>query len=236
MDQVGLLKINVEGAELSVLGGIRPEHWTRIKQVCIEVEHAATSGPLIVSTLRRAGYTVHTQRDWMVSQDADVSYVYATRDPGPPPASPGWHARRQPQLLTARELHRHAASLLPPAMRPSQIIFMEALPRLPNGKVSRRDLPQPDLPDPREPAAVSGAAGSPREILREIWRTALATDQVNDDDDFVSLGGHSLLALRVATRVRQVTGAEISPSGCLRAVSFAQWAGEVLRACGTVRA
>ncbi len=159
VDQVDLLKINVEGAEVAVLRGLRPEHWHRIRQVCLEVEHAATAEPLIVSMLAQAGFTVRTQRDWMVSRDADVSYVYATRE-GEAAAPPSaWHPRRQPQLLTAREIHRHAASLLPPAMRPGQVIFLETMPRLPNGKLSRRDLPRPDLPDPLEPAAIPGAGG-----------------------------------------------------------------------------
>ncbi|GII64842.1 hypothetical protein Skr01_49270 [Sphaerisporangium krabiense] len=235
VDRVDLLKINVEGAEGGVLDGVRPGHWARVRQVCLEVEHSTVAGPPIVATLKEAGFTVHTQHDWTVGRDADVSYVYATRDadPAPPsPARPGAH--RPPELLTAREIHRHAAALLPPAMRPGHVVFLEDLPRLPNGKVSRRDLPPPDLPP--ETAVVPGGDGSPREVLREIWRVALGMDQINDDDDFVSLGGHSLLALRVTARVRQVTGADIGPGRCLRATSFAGWAGEVLRAADAVRA
>lgn len=127
-----------------------------------------------------------------------------------------------------RELRRHVADLLPPAMRPAHLVFLEELPRLPNGKVSRHGLPAADRPEPWDSAP--DACAAPRDLLRRIWRTALATDEVGDEDDFVSLGGHSLLALEVAAQVRQATGAEVSPGGCLRATGFARWADEVLGA------
>ena len=37
LERVGLLKVDVERAELAVLRGIRPEHWRRIRQVVMEV-------------------------------------------------------------------------------------------------------------------------------------------------------------------------------------------------------
>ena len=36
LERVGLLKVDVERAELAVLRGIRPEHWRRIRQVVME--------------------------------------------------------------------------------------------------------------------------------------------------------------------------------------------------------
>lgn len=226
--RVDLLKINVEGAESGVLRGVRPEHWARVRQVCMEVENGSVAIPPIAALLREAGFTVHTQADWAVGRDADVSYVYATRDSESPTGVPRGTVAPRRELLTAREIHRHTAEVLPQAMRPSHIVFVEDLPRLPNGKVSRHDLPPADLPAPGDVGAGTGAA--PREALREIWRMVLAMDRINDDDDFVSLGGHSLLALRVSARVREAIGVETSPSRCLRAESFAQWAAELLRA------
>ncbi|MFD6939098.1 amino acid adenylation domain-containing protein [Streptomyces goshikiensis] len=234
MERIDLLKVNTEGAELSVLRGIRPEHWERIGQVCLEVENSSVVGAEIEEILTGAGFTVHTVDDWSVGADADVTYVYATQDSGP--AGTAVTAVTKPAvrpaevLLTARELRRYAGDLLPPAMRPSQVIFVEELPRLPNGKVARRELPPPPAlagPADREP---TGEADGWVERLREIWREVLSVDEVMDDDDFVTLGGHSLLALRVSARLRRLTGMEISPSSCLRAPSFAAWLATVPQA------
>ncbi|MGW7435564.1 amino acid adenylation domain-containing protein [Streptomyces sp. NPDC054849] len=231
MDRIDLLKVNTEGAELSVLRGIRPEHWKLIGQVCLEVERSSTVGVEIKEILTDAGFTVHTVDDWSVGTDADVTYVYATRDSGSAgPAVALSEVRPSEVLLTARELRRYAGDLLPPAMRPSQFIFVEELPRLPNGKVARRELPPPpSLAGPAD-GSRTGEADVWAERLREIWREVLSVDEVMDDDDFVMLGGHSLLALRVSARVRRLTGVEISPSWCLRAPSFAAWLAAVPQA------
>ncbi|MFG1653244.1 amino acid adenylation domain-containing protein [Micromonospora sp. NPDC049275] len=230
--RVDLLKINTEGAELSVLRGLRPDHWPMVRQVCLEVESSSTVGPAIRTILRDAGFTVNEVSDWSVGADADVTYVYATRPAGAAPSGrapaaltgePGAPPRPAAQpVLTARAVHEYLAGLLPPAMRPEQVLFLEELPRLPNGKVSRHDLPAPTP----APAARRVGLGW-QEQLREIWRAALGVDAVGDDDDFIALGGHSLTALRITARLRDTTGARVSPQSCLQAGTFGAWAAAI---------
>ncbi|MCF3178967.1 amino acid adenylation domain-containing protein [Streptomyces polychromogenes] len=232
LDRVDLLKINTEGAELSVLRGIRPEHWARVRQVCLEVERASVVGEEIKSLLADAGFTVNEIDDWCVGTDADVTYVYATRDTARPTApAPAGPPAPHETLLTARSVRAYLTSLLPPAMRPDQIVFVEELPRLPNGKVSRLDLPEPPAQH-RDTGAEGAATDSVPDRLREIWRSTLGVDAVTDDDDFIALGGHSLMALRICARVREETGAELAPSSCLRAATFGDWLAEAVRPAG----
>ncbi|MFJ9566965.1 amino acid adenylation domain-containing protein [Streptomyces fuscichromogenes] len=227
LDRVDLLKINTEGAELDVLRGLRPEHWHRVRQVCLEVERASSVGPEIRKILTDAGFSVHEIDDWNVDAAADVTYVYADREPAEPGegrAVPD--VRRGAGLLTAREIRRHAAAHLPSAMQPSQVVFVEELPRLPNGKVAKLQLPPPPaLPVPTAADATAGV----EERLRDLWREVLSVDAVADDDDFLSLGGHSLLALRVTARARTVVGTDTTANTCLKAPTFAAWLAEVLR-------
>jgi amino acid adenylation domain-containing protein/FkbM family methyltransferase len=236
LDRVDLLKINTEGAELDVLRGLRPEHWPRVRQVCLEVERASAVGPEIRKILTNAGFSLHEIDDWNVGTAADVTYVYATREPTETgagtavPAAPD--ARPGPGLLSAREIRRHAAAHLPSAMQPSQVVFVEDLPRLPNGKVAKRQLPPP--PAIPAPTAADTTAGV-EEQLRDLWREVLCVDEVGDDDDFLSLGGHSLLALRVAARARSIVSTETTPSTCLKAPTFAAWLAEVLRNASVAR-
>jgi amino acid adenylation domain-containing protein len=46
-------------------------------------------------------------------------------------------ARRPESPLAAEDLRRHCSQLLPPYMIPEAVVFMEALPRTPNGKIDR---------------------------------------------------------------------------------------------------
>ncbi|MFE3166657.1 amino acid adenylation domain-containing protein [Streptomyces sp. NPDC059224] len=229
LDHVDLLKINTEGAEADVLRGLRPEHWHRVRQVCLEVERASAVGPEIRKILYDADFSLHEIDDWNVDSAADVSYVYATREPmetNPIAArSAASETPPGPGLLTAREIRRHAAAHLPSAMQPSQVVFVEELPRLPNGKVAKLELPPP--PAVSVPTAADSSAGV-EEQLRDLWREILGVDAVADDDEFLSLGGHSLLALRVTARARSIISTDITPNACLKAPTFAAWLAEVL--------
>ncbi|MFG2586334.1 FkbM family methyltransferase [Streptomyces malaysiensis] len=236
LDRVDLLKINTEGTELDVLRGLRPEHWHRVRQVCLEVERASAVGPEIRKILTNAGFSLHEIDDWNVDTAADVTYVYATRQPtetgagtGVPAASDAWPG---PGLLTARQIRQHAAAHLPSAMQPSQVVFVEDLPRLPNGKVAKLQLPPP----PAIPAPTAAdTSADVEEQLRDLWREVLSVDAVGDDDDFLGLGGHSLLALRVTARARSIISTETTPSACLKAPTFAAWLAEVLQSAPVVR-
>ncbi|MFJ4341254.1 amino acid adenylation domain-containing protein [Streptomyces sp. NPDC088915] len=234
LDRVDLLKINTEGAELEVLRGVRPEHWSRVRQVCLEVERASVVGAKIKTLLADAGFEVNEVDDWCVGTDADVTYVYATRGTvgtASAPAAAAAAAAAPDTLLTARAVRAHLASALPPAMRPQQIVFLEELPRLPNGKVSKLDLPEPPAPHRGTGEGTAGTGSTP-DRLREIWRRVLKVDAVADDDDFIALGGHSLMALRICGRVREETGIHMTPDSCLRAPTFGAWLAEATRPTG----
>jgi amino acid adenylation domain-containing protein len=102
------------------------------------------------------------------------------------------------------------ARTLPPAMVPSQITVLPALPLLPNGKLDRRALlatapemaPREEAPPPRGCSVVEG------ELIR-IWERLLGTQPIHRDDDFFVLGGHSLLAARMASEIEQTAGVRL---------------------------
>jgi FkbM family methyltransferase len=73
---VQLLKVDVEGKELAVLGGIRDEHWSTIDQLVIEV-HSRIDDllPQVIEVLAERHYTVST-----VPEDGYLTtMVYARR-------------------------------------------------------------------------------------------------------------------------------------------------------------
>ncbi|HWM91847.1 MAG TPA: amino acid adenylation domain-containing protein [Thermoanaerobaculia bacterium] len=104
------------------------------------------------------------------------------------------------------ELRAVLAARLPIHMVPSSIGFVDALPRLPNGKVDRKALSGRTLPDggDREGFVEPGTEDERR--MAAIWAEVLGVPRegrVGLHDDFFRLGGHSLLATRIVARVRR---------------------------------
>lgn len=106
-------------------------------------------------------------------------------------------------------LHLHLQNLLPAYMVPASFTMLDMLPLMPNGKVDRRALPEPDR-DAAQAAHTYVAPRSPAESeLAEIWAEVLKVEQVGIHDDFFMLGGHSLLATRIVSRIRQAFPVEL---------------------------
>ncbi len=76
--EVGLLKIDVERHELAVLRGLRPEQWSRIRQVVAEVHAIDDRLDAVVDLLQGHGYTTNVFQE-TVFAGGSVHVVYATR-------------------------------------------------------------------------------------------------------------------------------------------------------------
>ncbi|WP_410641566.1 amino acid adenylation domain-containing protein [Amycolatopsis sp. lyj-346] len=98
------------------------------------------------------------------------------------------------------ELRAWLGETLPPQFVPGPFVFLDRLPRTPNGKVDRAALPAPD----RARAADAGFV-APRsvteQLVADVWRRLLAVDRIGVFDDFFDLGGHSLLAGRIVAEL-----------------------------------
>ncbi|WP_188938366.1 non-ribosomal peptide synthetase [Puia dinghuensis] len=112
----------------------------------------------------------------------------------------GWVKERMMEELEGR---------LPEYMVPGKWVELEALPLTVNGKVDRKELPEPEASRERYVAPRS-------EIERQlvaIWSELLDVEQVGVEDNFFELGGHSLLAIRLVSAVRQELGVELTIMG-----------------------
>jgi amino acid adenylation domain-containing protein len=98
----------------------------------------------------------------------------------------------------ATDLRDFVRRWLPGYMVPSTIVFVEALPLTPSGKVDRRALPAPAVARrdvPERPRTATEAT------LAAIWRALLGLPEVGVHDDFFDLGGHSLLAAQLVAQI-----------------------------------
>ncbi|AXK33818.1 FkbM family methyltransferase [Streptomyces armeniacus] len=79
-EQIDLLKIDVEGAELDVMQGLDDEDWLRIDQAVIEVQDLDGRLDTIIDTLDGKGFSVVVERAEL-PEVYRYYMVYATRQP-----------------------------------------------------------------------------------------------------------------------------------------------------------
>ena len=95
---------------------------------------------------------------------------------------------------------------LPSHMVPSAIMVLDALPLMPNGKLDRRALPDPDL---ASRASYAAPRTETEAALCAIWQEVLGLERVGIDDNFFEIGGDSLLLLRAWARMTAVCGRKV---------------------------
>ncbi len=99
-------------------------------------------------------------------------------------------------------------SRLPEPMVPSQVVFLDALPKTASGKLDRRALAQ--IPVQPEEAGGFAAPRTPvEEIVAGLWADILGREKIGVSESFFDLGGHSLLASRVLSRLRSALGVDL---------------------------
>ncbi|WP_144162281.1 condensation domain-containing protein, partial [Paraburkholderia sp. BCC1885] len=98
-------------------------------------------------------------------------------------------------------------SKLPGYMVPSALMVLPALPLMPNGKLDRKALPEPD-------AELGHEAVAPRDAreaaLMLVWKDVLRRDDLGVTENFFEVGGDSILSLQIIARARQV-GLKLTP-------------------------
>jgi amino acid adenylation domain-containing protein len=103
-------------------------------------------------------------------------------------------------LLNAGTLKTALRAVLPDYMLPSSIVFLEALPLSPNGKVDRNALP---LPEQFEEQDYESPVTQIEKLVSETWADILEVPRVGLHSNFFDLGGHSLLLIKVQCKLEE---------------------------------
>ena len=112
--------------------------------------------------------------------------------------------------VDAQALREHLSARLPDFMVPAHLVSLEALPRLPNGKIDRSALPEPAaVAAGARPSSIVAPEGGTEQAIAAVWREVLNLPEVGTRDNFFDLGGHSLLAVQVHRRLRDVLGRQL---------------------------
>jgi amino acid adenylation domain-containing protein len=117
--------------------------------------------------------------------------------------------RGQPPVLD--EVLAEARRVLPSFMVPSQVTFLDVLPRTPSGKLDRTRLPRGIPVGAMRSASKPAKPRTPLEatIIARLQEVLGVTAIDRDANFFSDLGGHSLLAARLASRLREDLGIEV---------------------------
>ncbi len=116
---------------------------------------------------------------------------------------------RAGQELTISALRPALRERLPDYMIPTALVLLDALPRMPNGKLDRAALPVPDARRPELATAYIAPRTPTEEELAAIWRELLRLEQVGIEDNFFDVGGHSLLAMQLIWQVQSRFGVDV---------------------------
>jgi amino acid adenylation domain-containing protein len=142
-----------------------------------------------------------------------IAYLVPTQVPGPKVSA----------------LRRDLLETLSPGMVPAVFVYLEALPRTPNGKLDRRALPAPGRRRPSLENPYAPPRNPIEETLARLWAEVLQVDEIGIHDGFLELGGDSLRATRVIAHVRELFRVDLPISTALDAATVADMAAIVER-------
>jgi amino acid adenylation domain-containing protein len=128
------------------------------------------------------------------------------------------------KTATINELRRGLAQTLPDFMMPSNFVFLEDFPLLPNGKIDRRALPVPSIDRPVLPVPYAAPRDHTESTLTAIWMDVLQLERIGINDRFLDLGGDSLRATQILGRTLKSFGIDLSVSDVIRTETIAQMA------------
>ena len=114
------------------------------------------------------------------------------------------------------DLRAHLRASVPEFMVPSHFVVMADLPRTPNLKVDRKQLPSPEAAVQTGKKVVAQAADATEDTILAIWQQALGTEDVGVEDNFFDSGGHSILAVRVHREIVQRLGVDLQVTDLFR--------------------
>ncbi len=109
-----------------------------------------------------------------------------------------WLLSSHPEGELIESVRRRLRERLPEYMIPSVFVALPAFPLLPNGKIDRNRLPDPD-----EEASYVAANEEVESQMASIFQEVLDKPRVSATANFFELGGNSLSAMQVVSRVRR---------------------------------
>ncbi|HYL99528.1 MAG TPA: amino acid adenylation domain-containing protein, partial [Blastocatellia bacterium] len=107
------------------------------------------------------------------------------------------------------ELRDFLANRLPDYMVPTAFVILESLPTNANGKIDRKNLPNPSINRRDSAFSYVPPVTQEEQLIAGIWSQVLGVSSVGIKDNFFDIGGHSLRATQVVSAIRNIFRVEI---------------------------
>ena len=163
--------------------------------------------------------------------DVRASAVTLQPDGAQEPRLIAWIVPIEPHSFDENRLRRWLKSHLPQLMWPSTYQAIDALPKLPDGRIARRALPGQIVPTMSPGSAGDASAqasvNATELAVAQVWAELLALPRVSVDDNFFDLGGHSLIAYRAVERLRIRCGADINVKMLFDSPTVAEFSAQI---------
>ena len=99
---------------------------------------------------------------------------------------------------------------LPTHMVPDNVTIIDSIPRLPNGKLDVRALPDPSPVIRHGEDGPTEPTNETERILAKIWSELLGLDLISIHDNFFEVGGDSITSIQIVSRAREA-GLQVEP-------------------------
>ena len=119
----------------------------------------------------------------------------------------------QSSEISITQVRNFLSERLPVYMIPSAFVELDELPRLPNGKINRRELPLPDAIRPELETTFVEPQTENEKAIAKIWQDELNVERVGLHDNFFELGGHSLLGIKIIAEINESLQVDIPLRG-----------------------
>ncbi|MGK7902303.1 MAG: amino acid adenylation domain-containing protein [Hormoscilla sp.] len=98
-------------------------------------------------------------------------------------------------------LRKRLGEFLPDYELPKAYVFLDSFPQTLNGKVDRKNLPEPNLGRPVLANSFQKPQTDEERLLAEIWAETLQIEEVGATDNFFDLGGSSILLTQMHGKI-----------------------------------
>ena len=117
-----------------------------------------------------------------------------------------WIPTEGAQIPASKILRSFLAQTLPAYMWPDHYCQIAHFPLNTNGKLDRKQLPDPTLSVTEQQETTELPATQLQQQVARAWKEVLGQKEIGLDDNFFELGGHSLKATQVVSRLFKETG------------------------------
>ncbi|HLP48759.1 MAG TPA: amino acid adenylation domain-containing protein, partial [Candidatus Kapabacteria bacterium] len=105
--------------------------------------------------------------------------------------------------FTVSELRNYLSEGLPNYMVPAYFIPLEKIPLTPNGKIDRKNLPDPESIALDSDAAYTPPRNEIEKTMADIWQEVLGINKISIDDNYFAIGGDSINSILIISRMKK---------------------------------